>query len=112
MEPYSWQLTTIAISLALLAIGGLAALAGLILLVSRAAKAADHADKLLLQADYLMTRLRLWSVEVEEKAKHAGIYMSATNWNLRAGLKILAVLVAALKSFGNILSALLGGKRR
>ena len=110
MEHYSWQLTTIAISLSVVAVGMVAVLAGTILLVFQTRKVVEHMDRLVVQADYIMTRLRLWTVEFEDRAKHAGIYVDAMNWNLKNGMKLLAVALAAFKAVGSVLSAFGGEK--
>ena len=110
MEQYGWQLTTIAISLSIVAIGMVAVLIGIILLVFQTTKVVGHLDKMVIQADYIMTRLRIWTIEVGDRAKHAGIYVDAMNWNLKNGMKLLAVALAAFKAVGSILSAFGGEK--
>lgn len=110
MEQYGWQLTTIAIALSIVAAGMMAILVALIFLVIGTAKVVKHLDRLMDQADYLMTKARLWSLEVEEKARHAGMYVDAMNWNLKTGLRMLAAILAAFKAAGGILSSALGKK--
>ena len=110
MEEYGWQLTTIAVSLSIVAVGMVAVLIGIVLLVFQTRKVVEHMDRLVIQADYIMTRVRLWTDELEQRAKHAGIYVDAMNWNLKNGMKVLAVALAGMKAVGSILSAFGGEK--
>ena len=108
MEQYGWQLTTIAVSLSIVAVGMVVALIALIFLAVGTTRAVKHLDRLMDQVDYFMNKARLWTVEVEEKARHAGAFVDSMGSNLKTFAGLLATIIAGFKG----VSGLGGGRGR